>query len=170
MATDLALPDPSDAAALAKWLRDLRARAGLTQQQLAEAIGETSTRNIQRWESEKEKGRTTPSADDLLRMFSALGVEVKGLRPDAIPAAVNAELASLREAMAQMLAMLEARPQLVGEQLLRLLAEDPAALPPERLAEVAEGYRRVGRDYLLTADRLDGLATRRGDDQEDQGL
>jgi transcriptional regulator with XRE-family HTH domain len=71
------------------WLRELRERAGLSQEELAAAIG-TDRRNIRRWEVEGHD----PAGTVLLRILSALGV---GLTPSPeLPGAINAELRELR--------------------------------------------------------------------------
>jgi transcriptional regulator with XRE-family HTH domain len=77
--------------AFREWLRELRERAGLTQDELALAVG-TDRRNIRRWEVEGHD----PSGTMLLRVLSALGVELVPGAAGAAPGAVNAELARLQ--------------------------------------------------------------------------
>jgi transcriptional regulator with XRE-family HTH domain len=73
------------------WLRELRERAGLTQDELALAVG-TDRRNIRRWEVEGHD----PSGTMLLSVLSALGVELVPAPGPSLPGAVNAELARLQ--------------------------------------------------------------------------
>ena len=73
------------------WLRELRERAGLTQDELATAVG-TDRRNIGRWETDGHD----PGGTVLLRLLSALGVGLVPSPPPALPGAVNAELQALR--------------------------------------------------------------------------
>lgn len=77
--------------AFRQWLRELRERAGLTQDELALAVG-TDRRNIRRWEVEGHD----PSGTMLLSVLSALGVELVPTAPGTAPGAVNAELARLQ--------------------------------------------------------------------------
>jgi transcriptional regulator with XRE-family HTH domain len=77
--------------AFRQWLRELRERAGLTQDELAAAVG-TDRRNIRRWEVEGHD----PSGTMLLNVLSALGVELVPAPVPALPGAVNAELARLQ--------------------------------------------------------------------------
>ena len=79
------------APAFRKWLRELRERAGLTQDELAAAIG-TDRRNIRRWEAEGHD----PAGTVLLRMLSALGVHLVPQAPHELPRAVNTELRDLQ--------------------------------------------------------------------------
>ena len=72
------------------WLRELRERAGLTQDQLAQAVG-TDRRNIRRWEVEGHD----PAGSVLLRILDALGVQLTPLPPSEVPRALNAELREL---------------------------------------------------------------------------
>lgn len=78
-----------------RWLRELRQRAGLTQDELAAAVG-TDRRNIRRWEVD---GRD-PSGSMLLRLLAALGIEFTQAPPDGVPGAVTAELREVRVALA----------------------------------------------------------------------
>lgn len=78
-------------AAFRQWLRELREQAGLTQDELALAVG-TDRRNIRRWEVEGHD----PSGTMLLSVLSALGVELVPQPAASRPAAVNAELARLQ--------------------------------------------------------------------------
>jgi transcriptional regulator with XRE-family HTH domain len=77
--------------AFRQWLRELRERAGLTQDELARAVG-TDRRNIRRWEVEGHD----PSGTMLLAVLSALGVELVPATEGSMPGAVNAELARLQ--------------------------------------------------------------------------
>jgi transcriptional regulator with XRE-family HTH domain len=77
--------------AFRNWLRQLRERAGLTQDQLAAAVG-TDRRNIRRWEIEGHD----PAGTVLLRILEAVGVELVPKQPSEIPRAVNAELRDLQ--------------------------------------------------------------------------
>jgi transcriptional regulator with XRE-family HTH domain len=73
------------------WLRELRERANLTQDELAAAVG-TDRRNIRRWEVEGHD----PSGTMLLKILEAVGARVVPSRPEDLPGAVNAELRDLR--------------------------------------------------------------------------
>lgn len=73
------------------WLRSLRERAGLTQDELAQAVG-TDRRNIRRWEVEGHD----PAGSVLLRILDAVGVQLVPAPPDALPRALNAELQEVR--------------------------------------------------------------------------
>ena len=79
------------------WLRELRERAGLTQEQLAQSVG-TDRRNIRRWEVEGHD----PAGSVLLRILDAVGVQLVPAPPRDAPRALNAEVhelqAQLREA------------------------------------------------------------------------
>jgi transcriptional regulator with XRE-family HTH domain len=77
--------------AFRNWLRQLRERAGLTQDQLAAAVG-TDRRNIRRWEIEGHD----PAGTVLLRILDAVGVELVPKQPSELPGAVNAELRDLQ--------------------------------------------------------------------------
>jgi len=77
--------------AFRSWLRDLRERAGLTQDQLAAAVG-TDRRNIRRWETEGHD----PAGTVLLRILDAVGVQLVPSAPRSLPRAVNAELRELQ--------------------------------------------------------------------------
>ena len=70
--------------AFRNWLRQLRERAGLTQDQLAAAVG-TDRRNIRRWEIEGHD----PAGTVLLRILDAVGVELVPKQPSNVPRAVN---------------------------------------------------------------------------------
>ena len=82
---------PTDPGDLRSWLRQLREAAGLSQEALAAAVG-TDRRNIHRWEVQGHD----PGGTALLRVLSALGVELVPAPPGSIPRALNAELADLR--------------------------------------------------------------------------
>lgn len=75
---------------LRRWLRELRQAAGLTQEELAAAVG-TDRRNVHRW----EVGGHDPGGTMLLRLLSALGVSVDPPPPPGVIRAVNAELQTL---------------------------------------------------------------------------
>lgn len=77
--------------AFRSWLRQLREHAGLTQDQLAAAVG-TDRRNIRRWEIEGHD----PAGTVLLRILDAVGVELVPKQPPELPRAVNAELRDLQ--------------------------------------------------------------------------
>lgn len=72
------------------WLRGLRENAGLSQEALAEAVG-TDRRNIRRWEVEGHD----PGGTALLRVLSAVGVELRPPAPDGVPQALSAEIRDL---------------------------------------------------------------------------
>jgi transcriptional regulator with XRE-family HTH domain len=99
---------------LGAWLRDLRLTSGLSQTELAATLG-TDRRNIRRWEVEGHD----PSGTMLLRIFSALGVDLTPA-PDG-PRAVNAELRDLDGRLA---AAEEAAARRHDEVLARLSAQD----------------------------------------------
>ena len=73
------------------WLRELRERAGLTQEQLAHAVG-TDRRNIRRWEVDGHD----PAGSMLMRVLDAVGVTLLPAPPGDFPRSVNAELRELR--------------------------------------------------------------------------
>jgi transcriptional regulator with XRE-family HTH domain len=75
---------------LRAWLRELREAAGLTQEELAAAVG-TDRRNVHRW----EVAGHDPGGTMLLRLLSALGVRIEPPLPGGVPRAVNAELREL---------------------------------------------------------------------------
>ena len=83
---------PTDPGDLRSWLRQLREAAGLSQEALAAAVG-TDRRNIHRWEVQGHD----PGGTALLRVLSALGVELVPAPPGSIPRALNAELRELQE-------------------------------------------------------------------------
>lgn len=72
------------------WLRELRENAGLSQESLAEAVG-TDRRNIRRWEVEGHD----PGGTALLRILSAVGVELQPPPPSGVPKALSAEIRDL---------------------------------------------------------------------------
>jgi transcriptional regulator with XRE-family HTH domain len=80
---------------LRRWLRELREAAGLTQEELAVAVG-TDRRNVHRW----EVGGHDPGGTMLLRLLSALGVTIEPPPPPGVVGAVNAELRSLGDQVA----------------------------------------------------------------------
>lgn len=73
------------------WLRELRERAGLTQDELAAAVG-TDRRNIRRWEVEGHD----PAGTVLLKILDAVGVQLVPAAPPSLPRALNAELRDLK--------------------------------------------------------------------------
>jgi transcriptional regulator with XRE-family HTH domain len=72
------------------WLRELREASGLTQEELATAVG-TDRRNVHRW----EVAGHDPGGTMLLRLLSALGVRLEPPPPAGVPRAVNEELSGL---------------------------------------------------------------------------
>jgi transcriptional regulator with XRE-family HTH domain len=76
------------------WLRHLRESAGLSQEELAQALG-TDRRNIHRWEVEGHD----PAGTVLLRLLTAVGVTVTPAVPGDAPKAVNAELRDVQAAL-----------------------------------------------------------------------
>jgi transcriptional regulator with XRE-family HTH domain len=114
--------------AFRNWLKELRERAGLTQDELAAAVG-TDRRNIRRWEAEGHD----PSGTVLLRILEALGAEVVPKLPAELPRAVNAEVQELRTALAEAEERAAARHDQLLERLetfagdLRLLSADLTA-------------------------------------------
>jgi transcriptional regulator with XRE-family HTH domain len=84
-------PAATTSAEFRTWLRELRTRAGLSQDELARALG-TDRRNVRRWELDGHD----PSGTMLLRILAALGVELVPAPPRDVPGAVNAELRELR--------------------------------------------------------------------------
>jgi transcriptional regulator with XRE-family HTH domain len=87
----------TESAGLGARLRTARRSAGLTQRQLAEAIGVESI-TVSRW----ERGVTTPSLPRLRRIAELTETTVSDLvrTPDAVTAHA-AELAALREELAE---------------------------------------------------------------------
>jgi transcriptional regulator with XRE-family HTH domain len=98
------------------WLRQLRESAGLTQDQLAAAVG-TDRRNIRRWEVEGHD----PAGSVLLRILDAVGVELAPKRPSELPRAVNAELRDLQT----LLSDLEERSAQRHDEVVALLGDAP---------------------------------------------
>ena len=72
----------------------MRERAGLTQEQLAHAVG-TDRRNIRRWEVDGHD----PAGSMLMRVLDAVGVQLTPAPPGELPGAVNTELRDLRQRM-----------------------------------------------------------------------
>jgi transcriptional regulator with XRE-family HTH domain len=110
-------------AAFRSWLRQLRERAGLTQDQLAAAVG-TDRRNIRRWEVEGHD----PSGTMLLRILDAVGVELVPASPDVVPRAVNAELRDLHS----LLFDLEDRAARRHDALVSLLEREATSVTAHR--------------------------------------
>ena len=77
--------------AFRQWLRELRERAGLTQDELANAVG-TDRRNIRRWEVEGHD----PAGTVLLKILDAVGVQLLPAPAGRLPRAVNAEVYELQ--------------------------------------------------------------------------
>lgn len=78
-------------------LRAARRAAGLTQKQLADALGVESI-TVSRW----ERGVTAPSLERLRRVAQITGTTVSDLvRPDSGATAPATELAALREELAE---------------------------------------------------------------------
>jgi transcriptional regulator with XRE-family HTH domain len=90
-----AQPGGGDERDLRSWLRELREAAGLTQEELAAAVG-TDRRNVHRW----EVAGHDPGGTMLLRLLSALGVRIEPPPPGGVPRAVNIELRDLHERVA----------------------------------------------------------------------
>lgn len=78
------------------WLRALRERADLTQDELAAAV-ETVRRNIHRWETAGHD----PGALTLIRILDAVGATISP-SPEGVPRAINAELLELRHEIEQL--------------------------------------------------------------------
>jgi transcriptional regulator with XRE-family HTH domain len=111
------------------WLRELRQNAGLSQEELAEAVG-TDRRNIRRWEVEGHD----PGGTALLRILSAVGVVLQPPLPDGVPKALSAEirdvarrLSDLEERLGErhdiLLTLLEQQEELLRALTARLGAE-----------------------------------------------
>jgi hypothetical protein len=66
----------------------------MSQEALAAAVG-TDRRNIHRWEVQGHD----PGGSALLRVLSALGVQLLPAPPASVPRAVNAELRDLQDAI-----------------------------------------------------------------------
>jgi transcriptional regulator with XRE-family HTH domain len=107
------------------WLRELRERAGLTQDQLAAAIG-TDRRNIRRWEVEGHD----PAGTVLLRILSAVGVVVSPSPPHELPRAVNSELRDLQSLLYE----LDDRAARRHDELVQRLEADASAVRARRSA------------------------------------
>ena len=66
--------------AVSDWIKKVRTKAGLTQEQLADAIGRKKL-SISRWEN----GERIPNADDLLKISMVTGIAVEtpnSIQPD----------------------------------------------------------------------------------------
>jgi transcriptional regulator with XRE-family HTH domain len=109
--------------AFRSWLRQLRERAGLTQDQLAAAVG-TDRRNIRRWEIEGHD----PAGTVLLRILQALGVELVPKPPAELAGAVNAELRDLQSLLYE----LEDRSARRHDELVALVEEAASAARARR--------------------------------------
>lgn len=114
--------------AFRNWLRQLRERAGLTQDQLAAAVG-TDRRNIRRWESEGHD----PAGTMLLRILDAVGVELVPKPPSDIPRAVSAELRDLQSLLYE----LEDRIARQHGEVVELLEQDDSATRARRVKRAA---------------------------------
>jgi transcriptional regulator with XRE-family HTH domain len=113
-----------------RWLRELRESAGLSQEELAAAVG-TDRRNIRRWESEGHD----PSGTVLLMVLEALGVQIQPPPPDGSPGPVNTRLQELE---ARLAALEDLHAQRHDELLARLDGvRDELARLSERLAETS---------------------------------
>jgi transcriptional regulator with XRE-family HTH domain len=111
--------------AFRSWLRQLREQAGLTQDQLAAAVG-TDRRNIRRWEVEGHD----PAGTVLLRILHAVGVELRPRPPADLPGAVNAELRDLQS----LLHDLEDRAARRHDEVVALLEQEGSAARAARAA------------------------------------
>jgi transcriptional regulator with XRE-family HTH domain len=109
--------------AFRNWLRQLRERAGLTQDQLAAAVG-TDRRNIRRWEIEGHD----PAGTVLLRILDAVGVELVPKQPSDVPRAVNAELRDLQSLFYE----LEDRIARQHDEVVALVEENASATRARR--------------------------------------
>jgi transcriptional regulator with XRE-family HTH domain len=109
--------------AFRNWLRQLRERAGLTQDQLAAAVG-TDRRNIRRWEIEGHD----PAGTVLLRILDAVGVELAPKQPSDVPGAVNAELRDLQALLYE----LEDRIARQHDEVVALLEQNASATRARR--------------------------------------
>jgi transcriptional regulator with XRE-family HTH domain len=78
------------------WLIEMRKAAGLTQEELAEAI-QVGRRDVGRWET----GGTAPTGPTLLRLLEATGHRVQP-HPAGPPGAVNAALQELRAEISEL--------------------------------------------------------------------
>jgi transcriptional regulator with XRE-family HTH domain len=113
------------------WLKELRERAGLTQDELAAAIG-TDRRNIRRWEAEGHD----PSGTMLLKILDAVGAQIVPAPPRELPRAVNAEVRELRDELADIEKRNATRFDQLFDRLetfagdVRLLSADLAARNP----------------------------------------
>jgi transcriptional regulator with XRE-family HTH domain len=107
------------------WLRELRERAGLTQEQLAQSVG-TDRRNIRRWEVEGHD----PAGSVLLRILDAVGVRLVPAPPAGTPRALNAELRELQALLREA----EDRAERRHDELLAQLAERGSAARARRVA------------------------------------
>jgi transcriptional regulator with XRE-family HTH domain len=105
------------------WLRELRERAGLTQEQLAHAVG-TDRRNIRRWEVDGHD----PAGSMLMRVLDAVGVQLVPSPPGELPRAVNTELHELKARLRESADEAARR----HDEILRLI--DPK---PERVAGIS---------------------------------
>jgi transcriptional regulator with XRE-family HTH domain len=115
---------------LRHWLRELRISSGLSQEELAAAVG-TDRRNIRRWELEGHD----PNGSMLIAVLEALGVRIEPPPPGGGPGAVNARLQEL-EARVRAFEDVAARRQ--DELLGRLDAQrEELARLSERLTETS---------------------------------
>jgi transcriptional regulator with XRE-family HTH domain len=111
------------------WLRELRERAGLTQEQLAHAVG-TDRRNIRRWEVDGHD----PAGSMLMRVLDAVGVQLVPAPPGDLPRAVNTELRELRERLRE--------------------AADEAARRHDELRTLLDAHRERGAGFSARQEEL----------------
>lgn len=98
---------PTTARGLARWLKQRRVAAGLTQAEAAAGL-RTDRRNILRWESQAKP--TDPGALELLRLLALYGVTVEpppdGYRPADVASVIEAVVAELADLRTTILATL----------------------------------------------------------------
>ena len=105
---------PSDAAIVAEWLREQRARTGKTQAAVAAEIG-VEKRTIERWEA----GRSVGHLVTALRLLSVYGFEMAAT---GAPAAVSDELATLRAEMERVRLSVDRHSQDLADSVAALLS------------------------------------------------
>lgn len=117
---------------LGKWLRRLRAGAGLSQSEAGAALGGVEARSIRRWENSGD----VPGGEMLLGLLSAYGVRIEPAPPESAPRALNAELAALHTTLTETLDSIRADIALLHEELIGQRAAAAETREAVRLLEI----------------------------------
>jgi transcriptional regulator with XRE-family HTH domain len=124
---------------LGAWLRELREKKHMSQDELAQAMGlDSGRRTISRWES----GASEPGAANLLLLFDALGVHVSPLL-DVRPRALNAELAANTKVLERLERKLDRQLRAERERTKYYDQLDKLRAERDRAVEAAQPRRRT---------------------------